>query len=43
VFGERPEGARAQAVDFLLAMVDAGGRDKVAAMTGAGPASVRQR
>ena len=43
VFGERPEGARAQAIDFLLAMVDAGGRDKVAAMTGAGPAAGQQR
>ena len=43
VFGERPAGARAQAIDFLLAMVDAGGRDKIAAMTGAGPASGRQR
>ena len=39
VFGELPEGARARAIDFLLAMVDAGGRDKVAAMTGTGPAS----
>jgi hypothetical protein len=43
VFGERPAGARAQAIDFLLAMIDAGRRDKVAAMTGAGPASGRQR
>jgi len=43
VFGERPEGARAQAIDFLLAMVDADGRDKVAAMTGAGPAAGQQR
>jgi DNA-binding MarR family transcriptional regulator len=43
VFGERPEGARAQAVDFLLAMVDAGERDKIAAMTGAGPAARQQR
>jgi DNA-binding MarR family transcriptional regulator len=43
VFGERPEAARAQAIDFLLAMVDAGGRDKVAAMIGAGPASGQQR
>ncbi len=41
VFGERPE--RARAIEFLLAMVDAGGRDKVAAMTGAGPASGQQR
>jgi DNA-binding MarR family transcriptional regulator len=39
VFGELPEGARSQAIDFLLAMIDAGGRDKAAAMTGAGPAS----
>jgi DNA-binding MarR family transcriptional regulator len=39
VFGELPEGARAQAIDFLLAMIDAGGRDKVAAMTGSGSAS----
>jgi DNA-binding MarR family transcriptional regulator len=38
-FGELPEGARGQAIDFLLAMIDAGGQDKVAAMTGAGPAS----
>ncbi|MGH6822319.1 MAG: hypothetical protein ACREC4_02335 [Methylocella sp.] len=29
--------ARARAIDFLLAMVDGGGRDKVGAMTGAGP------
>jgi DNA-binding MarR family transcriptional regulator len=43
VFGERPEGARAQAIDFLLAMVDADGRDKVAAMTGAGPAAGQRR
>jgi DNA-binding MarR family transcriptional regulator len=43
VFGERPAAARAQAIDFLLAMVDAGGRDEVAAMTGVGPASGRQR
>ena len=43
VFGERPAGARAQAIDFLLAMIDAGGRDKVAAMTGAGPAAGQQR
>jgi len=43
VFGERPEGARAQAIDFLLALVDADGRDKVAAMTGAGPAAGQQR
>ncbi|MGH6834789.1 MAG: MarR family winged helix-turn-helix transcriptional regulator [Methylocella sp.] len=39
VFEERPQGARAQAIDFLLAMVDASGRTKIAAMTGAGPAS----
>src|ERR1700736_5047782 len=39
VFWELPEGARAQAIDFLLAMVGAGGRARVAAMTGAGPAS----
>lgn len=43
VFGERPEGARAQAIEFLLAMVDAGGRDKVAAMTGAGLAAGQLR
>ncbi len=43
VFGERPEGAPAQAIDFLLGMVDAGGRDKIAAMTGAGPAARPQR
>jgi hypothetical protein len=42
VFGERPE-APAQAIDFLLGMVDAGGRDKIAAMTGAGPAARPQR
>ena len=35
VFWELPEGARAQAIDFLLAMVGAGGRDN----TGAGRAS----
>jgi DNA-binding MarR family transcriptional regulator len=34
VFASLPEGARAQAITFLLAMVDAEGRDKVAAMTG---------
>ncbi|PNE11132.1 MAG: MarR family transcriptional regulator [Beijerinckiaceae bacterium] len=39
VFGELPEGARAQAAGFLFAMAGSGGRDKVAAMTGAGPAS----
>jgi DNA-binding MarR family transcriptional regulator len=43
VFGERPAEASAQAIDFLRAMVDAGGRDKVAAMTGAGPASGQRR
>ena len=43
VFGERPAGARAQAIDFLLAMVDAGGRDKVAAMNGSGLAAGQQR
>ena len=43
VFGELPEGARARAIDFLLAMVDAGGRDKIAAMTGAGPVAEQQR
>jgi DNA-binding MarR family transcriptional regulator len=43
VFAERPEGGRARAIDFLLAMVDAGGRDKIAAMTGAGPAAWQQR
>ena len=37
VFGELPESARGQAIDFLLAMIDAGGR--VVAMTGAGPAA----
>jgi DNA-binding MarR family transcriptional regulator len=36
VFGELPEGGSARAIGFLLAMVDAGGRDKIAAMTGAG-------
>jgi DNA-binding MarR family transcriptional regulator len=43
VFGELREGGSARAIDFLLAMVDAGGRDKVAAMTGAGPAAGQQR
>jgi DNA-binding MarR family transcriptional regulator len=43
VFGELPEGARAGAIDFLLAMVDADGRAKAAAMTGAGPAAGQQR
>ena len=42
VFGERPEGAPAQAIDFLLGVVDAGGRDKFAAMTRAGPAARQQ-
>jgi len=39
VFAALPEGARAQAIGFLLAMVDADGRDKVAAMTGASAAA----
>ena len=43
VFGERPAGARAQAIDFLLAMIDAGGRDKVAAMTSVGPPAGQQQ
>jgi DNA-binding MarR family transcriptional regulator len=43
VFGERPAGARAQAIDFLLAMVDAVGRGKVAAITGTRPAAGQQR
>jgi DNA-binding MarR family transcriptional regulator len=43
VFGELPKGGSARAIDFLLAMVDAGGRDKIAAMTGAGSASGQQR
>jgi DNA-binding MarR family transcriptional regulator len=43
VFGVRPAGTRAQVIDWLLAMVDAGERDKVAAMTGAGPAAGQQR
>jgi len=38
VFSGLPEGARAQAIAFLLAMVDEEGRDKIAAMTGASPA-----
>ncbi|MGH6849680.1 MAG: MarR family winged helix-turn-helix transcriptional regulator [Methylocella sp.] len=42
-FAELPEGGRARAIDFLLAMAGAGGRDKVAAMTSAGPAAGRQR
>jgi DNA-binding MarR family transcriptional regulator len=42
-FGELPEGGSARAIDFLLAMVDAGGRDKIAAMIGAGPAAGQQR
>jgi DNA-binding MarR family transcriptional regulator len=43
VFAGLPEAARSRAMDFLLAMVDAGGRDKIAAVTGAGSASGRQR
>src|ERR1700730_3157848 len=43
VFGERSAGGRAQAIDFLLAMIDAGGRDKVAAMNGSGLAAGQQR
>lgn len=43
VFGELPEGARGRAVDFLLAMVGTGGRDKAAARTDAGPAAEQQR
>ncbi|MGH6812138.1 MAG: MarR family winged helix-turn-helix transcriptional regulator [Methylocella sp.] len=39
VFRELPEGARAGAIAFLHDMVDAGGRDKIAATAGAGPAS----
>ena len=39
VFAALPEGARAQAIAFLLAMVDEDGRNKVAAMTGARPAT----
>ena len=35
VFAELPAGARSGAIDFLLAMVDAGERDKVAALVGA--------
>ena len=35
VFAKLPEGARPQAIAFLLAMVDASGRDKIAAMTDA--------
>lgn len=37
VFARLPEGARSQAIAFLLAMIDASSQDKVAAMTGAGP------
>lgn len=43
VFEELPEGGRAQAIGFLLAMAGAGGRDKIAATTGAGPAAGQQR
>jgi DNA-binding MarR family transcriptional regulator len=43
VFGELPDGARAQAIDFLLAMVDASGRNKVAAMTSVGPPAGQQQ
>ncbi len=43
VFGELPEGGSARAIDFLRAMVDAGGRDKIAAMIGTGPAAGLQR
>jgi DNA-binding MarR family transcriptional regulator len=43
VFAGLPKGAHPRAIDFLLAMIDAAGRDKVAAMTGAGPASGQQR
>ena len=43
VFGELPEGGSARAIDFLLAMVDADRRNKVAAITGAGPAAGQQR
>jgi DNA-binding MarR family transcriptional regulator len=35
VFAGLPQGAREQAVAFLLAMTDPAGRDKIAAMTGA--------
>ncbi|WP_156898249.1 MarR family winged helix-turn-helix transcriptional regulator [Methylocapsa acidiphila] len=37
VFAHLRDGARADAIDFLLAMVDAGERDKVAALVGARP------
>jgi hypothetical protein len=41
---ERPKGSRrAQAIEFLLAMDDADERDKIAAMTRAGPAARQQR
>ena len=43
VFGELPEGGSARAIDFLRAMVDTGGRDNVATMTGTGPASGQRR
>jgi DNA-binding MarR family transcriptional regulator len=39
VFGELPEGGRAQAIAFLLAMAGSGGPDKLAATAGAGPAA----
>jgi DNA-binding MarR family transcriptional regulator len=42
VLGHLPRGARAAAIDFLLAMVDAGERDKVAAFSAA-PAAARVR
>jgi DNA-binding MarR family transcriptional regulator len=40
VFASLPEGARAQAIAFLLAMVDPAGREKIAAMTGTSAASL---
>ncbi len=43
VFEALPEGGSARAIAFLLAMAGSGGRDKVAAMTGAGPAAGQQR
>jgi DNA-binding MarR family transcriptional regulator len=39
VFAALPEGARANAIAFLLAMVDDDGREKIAAMTGTSPAA----
>ncbi len=39
VFAALPDGAQAQAIAFLLAMVDESGRDKIASMTGVNEAA----